>query len=61
MAVKTYIVVREHIGDRAYSVGEQRSAEEASVRHLIPGVLVEKAEEKRENKAEKKLTNKGVK
>lgn len=57
MAEKTYLVKREHEGDRPYAVGETRTVDEASVAHLVPHVLEPmkgkaKAEPKLKNKAE---------
>lgn len=55
MAEKTYLVKREHEGERQYAVGDTRIADEASVAHLVPHVL-EPAKGKA--KAEPKLKNK---
>jgi len=50
--MKTYIVKRQHYGDRFYSEGEEREANAADVRHLLErGVLEEKAAPKPKNKA----------
>jgi hypothetical protein len=34
-----YLVVREHVGDRPYTEGEERTALAADVKHLVPHVL----------------------
>lgn len=39
MAIETFDVVYEHLGDRMYYAGETREAEAADVEHLIPGTL----------------------
>lgn len=60
--MKTYTVMREHIGDRAYVVGDKREANPHEVAHLVAnGVLIEKAEVKLSNKAEKPASNKADK
>lgn len=57
--MKTFIVKREHFGDRMYSVGEERDADAAMVAHLVAnGVLALKAATKPQNKAAKPLKNK---
>lgn len=55
--MKTYDVLRQHLGDKQYWAGETREANEADVKHLVDkGVLREakaKAETAPANKAEK--------
>lgn len=67
MADHKYRVVREHIGDKPYAVGDERTASPGDVAHLVPNVLkdlgpvkaeAEKAEAKPKNKAEAKPANK---
>lgn len=64
MADHKYRVVREHIGDRAYAVGDERVAAPSDVAHLVPNVLEdkgpikEKSAAKPEDKAEPKVSNK---
>jgi hypothetical protein len=52
----TFTVVRRHLGDRMYEVGETREGSKAELKHLIPHVLEEvagaKAERAPQNKAE---------
>lgn len=64
--MKTYEVIRRHIGDRTYEVGETRSGE--GLEHLVPRVLkpvdAAKAEAAPRNKAKgaapaNKATKKG--
>ncbi|RMC37501.1 hypothetical protein [Paracoccus alkanivorans] len=51
--MKSYLVKREHIGDRPYRTGDTRRADPALVGHLVrSGVLAEaKGEAKRQDKA----------
>lgn len=53
--MKSYEVLRQHLGDKQYFKGDQRKADEADVKHLIDrGVLREaKSEKAPANKAEK--------
>ena len=64
MTIQTYIVKRQHYGDRAYSIGDLREADPREVRQLVDaGVLeiaAEKAEAKVDNKAMKAPKNKAV-
>jgi hypothetical protein len=55
-------VIRPHLGDRMYNIGEEREAEPGDVAHLVKGgVLVEKSAGKAPaNKAEDKPKNKGA-
>lgn len=54
--MKTYEVVRQHLGDKMYMPGDKREASPPDVQHLVKnGVLTEaksKAEPKLPNKAE---------
>nr|WP_319516733.1 hypothetical protein [uncultured Cohaesibacter sp.] len=46
MVKRDYTVLRPHLGDKMYEKGETRTAEEASVLHLVKaGVLAEVKEE----------------
>lgn len=60
--MKTYEVVRQHLGDKMYMPGDAREASPPDVQHLVHnGVLKEdkaKAESKLLNKADKPLKNK---
>lgn len=61
--MKTYDVVRQHLGDRMYVPGDKRQANPAEVSHLVSaGVLAEPAATKAEkpplNKAAKPVSNK---
>lgn len=58
--MQKYKVIREHVGDRHYNVGDEREANENDVAHLIGRCLV-KAEKPVENKAAKPLKNKSAK
>ncbi|MBD9372108.1 hypothetical protein IB238_05620 [Rhizobium sp. ARZ01] len=54
--MKTYSVIRQHLGDKMYMPGDRREAAKADVAHLVAnGVLVEgdKANRAPANKAEK--------
>ena len=53
-------VIRAHVGDKPYAVGDTREANEADVRHLI-GKSLEKMAEPVKNKAEPKPKNKAAK
>ena len=68
MADHKYEVVREHIGDKPYAVGDERVASPGDVSHLVPNVLkdlgpvkAEKADAKSKDKAEPKPDNKAEK
>ncbi|QCP88103.1 hypothetical protein EYE35_21015 [Cereibacter sphaeroides] len=37
--MQKYTVLRQHIGDRPYEVGDEREAAPADVAHLVPHVL----------------------
>lgn len=50
-------VIRAHEGDKSYSVGDTREANETDVRHLI-GKCLEKMAEPMKNKAAKTAQNK---
>ena len=55
--MKTYEVIRQHLGDRMYMPGDIREATEGDVKHLIAnGVLKES-----QAKSEKVPANKAVK
>ena len=55
--MKTYEVVRQHLGDKMYMAGDMREASPADVQHLIDnGVLTEA-----KTKAKTALKNKAVK
>ncbi|EPE99529.1 hypothetical protein [Rhizobium grahamii] len=58
--MKTYTVLRQHLGDKMYMPGDERQATEGDVTHLIRnGVLEEKKSEKRVvNKAAPPVKNK---
>ena len=58
-----YDVRREHLGDKLYSVGDEREANPNDVAHLVKnGVLVEKkAKEAPKNKARIAPKNKAAK
>ncbi|PYB71501.1 hypothetical protein [Rhizobium wuzhouense] len=61
--MKTYKVLRQHLGDKMYLPGDDRKAKPADVAHLVKsGVLVEsegaKAEKLASNKAEPPVRNK---
>lgn len=59
-----YKVIRAHVGDKPYKVGQTRTANPADVGHLIGKCLVEikeKAEPALKNKAEKTVKNKAAK
>jgi hypothetical protein len=61
--MKTYSVVRQHLGDKMYMPGDKREAAPSDVAHLIAaGVLAEipetKAEKSLQNKATKPVSNK---
>lgn len=58
MAEETYVVAREHLGDKEYAVGDERVADPNDVAHLVDkGVLV-KAEAPVKTKVEAKSPNK---
>lgn len=61
--MKTYTVIRQHLGDKMYMPGDSRKAEPSEVAHLIKsGVLAEgsgvKAEKPASNKAAPAVRNK---
>ena len=61
--MKTYTVLRQHLGDKMYMPGDTRKAKPSDVAHLVKsGVLVEgegvKAEKAVSNKAEPPVRNK---
>lgn len=60
MAKEKFEVIREHIGDKPYAVGDTREAEHSDVAHLIGTSLRKKAPEAK-NKAEPKHPNKSEK
>lgn len=57
MAKSKYKVLRPHIGDKEYSVGEIREAEESAVAHL-EGKVLKKMSKSASNKAAQKPQNK---
>lgn len=57
--MKTYLVERQHLGDRMYMPGDEREASPGDVQHLVnKGVLVEKSAPKSADKADKPVSNK---
>jgi hypothetical protein len=61
--VKSYRVIRPHVGDKDYAAGDIRQANPVDVKHLVPHVLEEiddeaKAEPAHLDKAEKRSRNK---
>lgn len=57
MAKEEFEVIRAHIGDKSYNVGDKRIAEKADVAHLI-GRSLRKAAGPVENKAAPRVQNK---
>ncbi|MEM9965003.1 MAG: hypothetical protein AAGC58_06620 [Asticcacaulis sp.] len=56
---ETFKVMRPHLGDKMYNVGDERIADRATVKHLIDkGVLAFKAEPEAKDKADAKPKNK---
>ena len=62
MTKTTYIVLRQHYGDKPYAAGDEREANPRDVAHLVSsGVLAEKkAKAKAKNKAEPAVQNKSA-
>lgn len=55
--MKTYDVLRQHLGDKQYWAGETREANEADVKHLVEKGILKEAK----GKAESPAANKAVK
>ncbi|WP_041409359.1 hypothetical protein [Sinorhizobium fredii] len=55
--MKTYDVLRQHLGDKMYMPGDQREANQGDVQHLITNGILKEATAK----AEKATANKAVK
>ncbi|HAD84255.1 MAG TPA: hypothetical protein DCG71_05365 [Brevundimonas sp.] len=55
---ETFKVQRQHLGDKMYLPGDERTADRAEVAHLIDKGVLLKAEPPAKNKAAPKVQNK---